>query len=95
MPLLQVEPRGPRQAPPKLTGPIRTRAEARIVYSNIVRELHACDDQDTLEIYLMTVGEELIQFQDELEFLWNGDDDDFPGLDKEIKAAWNRVAIIY
>lgn len=82
-----------KEAPPKrqpLTGPIRTRAEARTIYSQIVGELNACDDRDTLDIYLMTIGEELIQFERELDFLWGGDGADFIGLDAEIRKATAR-----
>lgn len=79
-------------APPKLTGPILTRAAARSIYAEIVAELHGCQDRDTLDIYLMTIGEELIQFERELEFLWSGDGEDFPGLYLEITAAKARVS---
>lgn len=79
--------------PPKLiAGPMTTRAQARAVYSGIVAELNGCEDQDTLDLYLMTVGEELIQFEKELSFLWDGDGDSFPGLSAEITAAKLRVS---
>jgi hypothetical protein len=81
----------PRVAPPKLTGPIPTRGEARKVYGNIVAELNACADMDTLDIYLMTIGEELIQFRDELDWLWQGDGEDFYGLEREIDNARARL----
>ena len=74
-----------------LTGPIPTRAKAKTVYSQIVQELNACGDRDTLDIYLMTVGEELLQFERELEFLWEGDGDDFIGLQNEISQAKARL----
>lgn len=78
--------------PPKLTGPIPTRAAARVVYTEIVAELHGCEDTDTLDIYLMTIGEQLIQFERELDFLWAGDGADFAGLNGEIAAAKERVS---
>jgi hypothetical protein len=81
-----------RTPPPRLTGGIKTRAAARLAYQEIVSELGACEDADTLDAYLLTVGEQLIQFQDEIEHLWNGDGADFAGLDREIKAARLRVA---
>ena len=92
MPLITLEHRGP---PPRLTGPIKTRADARKMYAEIVAELNACEDQSTLETYLFTIGEEVIQFENELDWFWNGDGFEFIGLDQEIKAAWQRVAIIY
>ena len=79
------------QRPAPLQGAIKTRAEARAVYSEIIAELHGCEDRDTLDIYLLTIGEELVQFQTELDFLWTGDGDDFLGLDREIKAACARL----
>lgn len=85
----------PRTAPPRLTGKIKTRAEARQIYAGIVDELEACDDKETLEIYLMTIGEEIIQFREELDFLWTGDGADFVGLDREIKAAFDKFATYY
>lgn len=84
-------PAQPREKPAPLTGPILTRAEARKVYGEIISEIRACDDKDTLEIYLMTVGEQLIQFENELQFLWEGDGEDFAGLDQEIKRAFRSL----
>lgn len=80
------------ERPAPLTGAIKTRANARTVYSEIVAELRACDDRDTLEVYLLTVSEPIQQFEQELDFLWNGDGEDFIGLDGEIKKAWRRVS---
>lgn len=85
----------PRERPKPLTGKIKTRAEARAVYAQIVGELNACEDQDTLDIYLMTIGEELIQFENELDFLWRGDGADFVGLEQEIRRAHGRLATFY
>lgn len=81
--------------PPKLTGPILTRAAARTMYGQIVAELQGCEDKDTLEVYLITIGEELLQFQNELDFLWSGDGEDFIGLDGEIKRAFAKFATYY
>lgn len=89
MPFMEV-PKPERAAP--LTGPIKRRADARTVYAEIVSELAACEDRDTLEIYLMTVSEPLQQFEDELPFLWEGDGQDFTGLQGEIRKAWRRVS---
>ena len=80
-----------RTPPPKLTGPILTRAEARRIYGEIVGELRCCDDRETLDLYLMTIGEELLQFENELPYMWEGDGGDFIGIDGEIKAAIDRI----
>lgn len=85
----------PRERPAPLTGPIKTRAEARQIYAKIVAELNGCEDQDTLEIYLMTIGEEMIQFRNELDYLWSGDGADFLGLDREVQKAFGRFATYY
>lgn len=79
------------ERPAPLTGPIKRRADARAVYAEIVAELAACEDRETLEIYLMTVSEPIQQFEDELPFLWEGDGFDFTGLQGEIRKAWRRV----
>lgn len=84
-----------RTRPTPLTGPIKRRADARVIYDQIVCEMEACEDRDTLEIYLMTVGEELIQFERELEFFWNGDGGDFLGLNREIAKSYARFATYY
>lgn len=81
----------PQRAAP-LQGPVKRRADARKVYAEIVSELRACTDKQTLEIYLMTVSEPLQQFEQELPFLWEGDGFDFLGLQGEIRKAWNRVS---
>lgn len=88
MPFMEREKPG-RPAP--LTGPIKRRADARKVYADIVSELRGCEDQTTLECYLMTVSEPLQQFEEELPFLWSGDGFDFHGLQGEIRKAWQRV----
>lgn len=81
---------GGRQKAKPLTGPIPTRAEARRVYQQIVAELEGCDDATTLDLYLMTIGEELIQFQGELDHLWNAHGE-FAGLATEIQNAIART----
>ena len=79
------------ERPKPLTGPIKTRASARVMYNEIVQELHSIGDQTTLEIYLMTISEPIQQFEEELPFLWEGDGFDFKGLQGEIRKAWQRV----
>lgn len=80
----------PRPKPEALTSPMKTRAEARVKYGEIVRELHACGDEDTLNAYLATVNAEIAQFERELPDAWNGDGADFKGLRREIDEA--RIA---
>jgi len=79
------------QRPAPLTGKIKLRADARKIYSEIVAELNACEDRDTLDAYLMTIGEEMLQFEQELSFFWEGDGEDFSGLQNEITRAKARV----
>lgn len=81
----------PKQKAAPLTGPIKTRAEARRVYSEIVAKLALITDKAELDVYLLTVGEELIEYREQLPNYWLGDGADFYGLEKEIRRAWNRV----
>jgi hypothetical protein len=91
MPILTLLPQATRA--PKLTGKIATRAQARVIYGEIVAELNACEDASSLEAYLFTIGEELLQFENELEHLWTGDGEDFAGLNKEVQAAVARCGV--
>jgi hypothetical protein len=77
--------------PQALLGPIKLRADARSRYAEIVSELHGFTDPENLEIYLMGIEKELIQFQTELDFYWEGDGADMRGLAKEIEWARARV----
>lgn len=81
----------PKERAARLSGPIKTRAEARTVYSQIVAKLASITDRSELDRYLMTVGEELIEYKEQLPNYWLGDGADFHGLEKEISRAWNRV----
>lgn len=81
-----------KEKPKPLQGTIKTRSAARIAYAGIVSELHACEDQDMLDCYLMTVGEPLLQFQTELDYFWLGNGDEFIGLAAEIENAKQRVS---
>ena len=72
--------------PTPLVGVTKTRSAARVRYSEIVAELHACDDPDMLDAYLASIAADLAQFRAELPFLWEGEDD-FLGLSGEIDAA--------
>jgi hypothetical protein len=76
-----------RQRPAPLTGKYKTRAEARVAYGEIVRELNACEDQSALDAYLATIAEDIAQFETELPAAWEGDGKDFIGLRAEIEAA--------
>ena len=82
----------PYERPAPLTGPIRTRAEARTKYSDIVSDLRTVTDEIELEGFLMDMQIEIHQFENELEFLWSGDGQDFPGLEQEIEWARTRVS---
>ncbi len=77
--------------PAPLTGPIRTRAEARVKYSEIVADIRTVTDEIELEGFLMDMQIEIAQFEAELPFLWEGDGQDFPGLEQEIEWARARV----
>ncbi len=81
----------PYERPAPLTGPIRTRAEARVKYSEIVADLRTVTDEIELEGFLMDMQIEIAQFETELPFLWDGDGQDFPGLEQEIEWARARV----
>lgn len=72
---------------PKLTGPIKTRAEIRTACGEFTRELHACADQDMLDIVLADNAPLINQVRDECEFYWKGDGQDFNGLEREIELA--------
>lgn len=75
--------------PQRLIGVIPTRSAARIRYSEIVDELNACEDGETLVGFLESIKHELIQYRTELEFYWEGDGD-FAGLAQEIERAKTR-----
>lgn len=79
-----------RPKPEPLTGPMKTRADARLKFGEIVRELQACADEDQLNVYLATVNDEIAQFERELPEAWKGDGADFKGLRWEIDQA--RIA---
>lgn len=81
-----------RQMPERLKGPIKTRAEARTRYGEIVRELHACADADQLDAFLASISAEVAQYEIELPAAWNGDGADFIGLKAEIDNAMIRCA---
>lgn len=76
-------------AVPRLVGVIKTRAAARVRYTEIVNELNACEDADMLEGFLFSISHELAQFKAELDLFWEGDGD-FAGLQQEIQRAQAR-----
>lgn len=80
------------ERPAPLQGPIKTRAEARIRYGEIVADLRTVTDEIELEGFLMDMQVELIEFENELPFLWDGDGRDFIGLEQEIARARKRVS---
>jgi hypothetical protein len=77
-------------SPARLVGVIKTRAEARERYVEIVADMTACETPAELAAYLDSVNAEIVQFQAEMEFLWAGEND-FLGLQKEIERAHARV----
>ena len=77
--------------PTPLVGVTKTRGAARVRYSEIVAELHACDDPDMLDAFLASIAADLAQFRAELPFLWEGDGEDFPGLQRNIENARSRL----
>jgi len=79
---------------PLSKGPMKTRAEARTTYGEIVRELHGCEDSSTLDAYLTTMKPTLDQYEAELPDAWNGDGQDFIGLKAEIDLAKDRIAVV-
>lgn len=81
-----------RNKPEPLKGVMKTRAEARLKYGEIIKELHACADTDMLEAFLATIPLELEQFETELPEAWAGDGNDFIGLKAEIDNARTRCA---
>lgn len=82
----------PYERPEPLTGPIKTRAEARIKYGEIADDLRSVTDEFELEGFLLDMRVELLQFESELSFLWEGDGLDFIGLEQEIERARARVS---
>ena len=85
------EERQGRAPPPPLKGPIKTRDALRKACGEFVRELHACEDSDQLEAFLTSSKALTSQVEEEHELFWNGDGQDFLGMQKEIEAARNRV----
>ena len=83
----------PQGRPAKLQGPIATRAAAREVYAGIVADMRTITDPIELEGFLMDMGLEIKQIEDELPFLWSGDGEDFIGLENEIERARGRTGV--
>lgn len=76
--------------PPPLTGVNKTRAQARVRYSEIVADLARFESASALEAYLHEHRSEIAQFAAALEHLWRGGED-FLGLEREIERARARV----
>lgn len=73
-----------------LTGPITTRAKARVIYGEIVSRMHGCETLTGLQAYLASIEPEILQFEQELDYLWNGDGEDFAGLSEEMIRALEK-----
>ena len=76
--------------PDKLVGVMKTRAEARGRYPELVEGLHACTDRQLLNNYLFRIRAYTIQLRTELPQYWEGEDD-FLGFRKEIERAFVRI----
>jgi hypothetical protein len=76
--------------PTPLVGVIKRRGDARTRYTEIVAALNACLTPREIADYLGSISAEIIQFQAELEYYWEGDGD-FAGLSREIERAQVRV----
>lgn len=77
--------------PPALTGPLKTRKAAFARYGEIVRELNSCGDEETLDVFLISIAPELDQFRDELPTAWKGDGADFIGMEAEIAKIRREI----
>lgn len=78
--------------PVPLVGVTKTRRQAMVRYTEIVAEIRACEDEDTLAVYLATIRSDIKQFRAELEYLWKGDGEDFLGLSGEIEAQRSQFS---
>ncbi len=76
--------------PTPLTGPLATRAEARLAYGSIIAKMHACGTLRELQTYLAAEQPVLRQFEKELPFFWQGDGEDFLGLSDEMLMALDK-----
>lgn len=88
-----MSPLQPTPRPAKLQGPMATRAEARTVYAQITADLREIKCPIELEGFLMDMGLHIAQFREELEFYWEGDGNDFLGLETEIERARGRTGV--
>lgn len=77
-------------ATPRLVGIMRTRQQAKQRYTEMVAQLHAAKSSEALAAYLDSVRHEIVQFETELPFFWEGDGD-FAGLQQEIERATVRL----
>lgn len=79
------------EQPKPLVGKHKTRAEAKAAYAEIVVELRQFSSRVELEAYLGSISADILQFHAELDFLWEGDGEDFLGLEREIERAFETV----
>ncbi|MET0365635.1 MAG: hypothetical protein ABW169_13380 [Sphingobium sp.] len=73
-----------------LTGPLTSRKEAKEAYAAIVRRIHAATNLRDLQDYLASIEPMIRQFEQELDYLWNGDGEDFAGLSEEMIRALEK-----
>ncbi|EQB03900.1 hypothetical protein [Sphingobium sp. HDIP04] len=74
----------------KLTGPIYTRAHAKVRYDEIRQAMHGCETLTGLQAYLASIEPEIRQFEQELDYFWHGDGADFAGLSDEMITALEK-----
>lgn len=74
----------------KLSGPIAIRKEAKDAYAEIVSRMHAAETLTGLQDYLASIEPQIRQFEQELDYFWNGDGEDFAGLSEEMIRALEK-----
>lgn len=77
-------------ATPRLVGVLKTRTEAKQRYIEMTADLAALQSRADLTVYLDNIRHEIIQFEAELPFFWEGDGD-FAGLQREIERTQVRL----
>lgn len=74
-----------------LIGVIKTRREARLAYDDLAAAIQTCRTRLALEECLAGAEATILQFHAELPFFWEGDGEEFAGLEREIEIAFETV----
>lgn len=74
----------------RLVGVMKTRSGAKARYVEITAQLAGMPDSISLADFLTGIRHEIVQFETELPFFWEGDGD-FAGLQQEIERATVRL----